>query len=228
MSDMEPTAADRERARLACFGHDYVAKGCQQCAAIAHALAAVRAESASPMEKHEDCVRYSPRFVPSGHGGSNGSTQKRRDCEREDDADISGVSMAELDDLRSKIAGWHFSKECLKRGEQKILYVAERIDKTLTDEIARLRAALAAKTEAACIQQQRAEKAERERDEDTARAQRGCDRADFVTKQRDALRALVRQLVEALRAVVRVADRKTVEFDAARDALTAAAKVLKS
>ena len=31
-----------------------------------------------------------------------------------------------LNDLRSKVAGWHFSKEALTEGERDILYVAEQ------------------------------------------------------------------------------------------------------
>ena len=32
-----------------------------------------------------------------------------------------------IDHLRQKLAGWHFSKESLTRGERDILYVAEQI-----------------------------------------------------------------------------------------------------
>lgn len=32
-----------------------------------------------------------------------------------------------IDRLRQKLAGWHFSKESLTRGERDILYVAEQI-----------------------------------------------------------------------------------------------------
>ena len=32
-----------------------------------------------------------------------------------------------IDDLRSKLSGWHFSKESLSYGEREILYVAEQL-----------------------------------------------------------------------------------------------------
>jgi hypothetical protein len=40
-----------------------------------------------------------------------------------------------IDHLRSRLSGWHFSKESLTSGEREILYVAERVLDTL-DQLA--------------------------------------------------------------------------------------------
>lgn len=38
-----------------------------------------------------------------------------------------------ISDLRSRLSGWHFSKESLSKGEREILYVAEQVMGTLDE-----------------------------------------------------------------------------------------------
>lgn len=39
-----------------------------------------------------------------------------------------------LDDVRRRLAGWHFSQECLSEGEREILTVAEALLRLLDEE----------------------------------------------------------------------------------------------
>jgi hypothetical protein len=82
------------------------------------------------------------------------------------------VDSATVHGLRQRIAGWHFAKESLTRGEREILYVAEQVDKHLAALEARCREVEQERDKHARISDERhdALSAER-RKNDTLRAQ---------------------------------------------------------
>jgi hypothetical protein len=65
--------------------------------------------------------------------GSKGAVSPRDLVKRDGEGRAISPNFERIDDLRSRLSGWHFSQEALSKGEREILYVAEQVMGTLDE-----------------------------------------------------------------------------------------------